>query len=171
MHGKLDQNALNAALQHVVARHEILRTSFTFADVGANAWLSEHNVTVPIEEYYCHSADHADDPTLYTLLQELTNQPFDLSQLPLIRVSLVHVGENESVLLFVMHHIISDQWSCAVLGRELAAAYANAVAGEEPQLPELHLQYADFAAWQRQWFTGTRREQQLTYWRQQLTGL
>ncbi|MEQ8690369.1 MAG: amino acid adenylation domain-containing protein [Pseudomonadales bacterium] len=171
MKGKLDKNALRVALQHVIARHEILRTRFELADAGASAWLEETDVTVPIEEVDCFAADQSDGRSLEATLQKLTNQPFDLSHLPLMRVSLVQVAENEAILLWVMHHIISDQWSCAVLGRELAASYAAAVTGKSPQLPELELQYADFAAWQRQWFTGARREQQLAYWQQQLAGL
>ena len=89
---------------------------------------------------------------------------------PLVRVQLLRLGEAEHVLLFTLHHIISDGWSTGILVREVAALYEAYREGRESPLPELALQYADYAVWQREWLQGEVLEQQLAYWRQQLGG-
>src|SRR5207302_8497473 len=86
------------------------------------------------------------------------------------RVSLLRLSEGEHVLLLTLHHIISDDWSMQVLFQELSALYAAYVAGLPSPLPQLPIQYADFALWQRQWLQGEVLEGQLAYWQQQLAG-
>jgi amino acid adenylation domain-containing protein len=99
-----------------------------------------------------------------------SQQRFDLTQAPLIRVRLLRLAETEHVLLVTMHHIVADGWSLGVFWHELAALY-NAYAGGNPvPLPALPIQYADFAAWQREWLQGEVLEAQLAYWKQQLAG-
>src|ERR1051326_9231687 len=96
--------------------------------------------------------------------------PFNLARGPLLRVTLLRLGEEEHVLLLTMHHIVSDGWSMSVLVREVAALYEAYSRGEESPLEELPIQYADFAVWQREWLSGEVLEKQLGYWRGQLAG-
>ncbi|WP_315888776.1 condensation domain-containing protein, partial [Streptomyces sp. P17] len=98
-------------------------------------------------------------------------KPFDLAADALLRVCLVRVSDEDHVLVLAMHHIVSDGWSIGVLTRELGELYAAAVQGRDAKLPELPVQYADFAIWQRQWLQGDVLERQLGYWRDQLAGL
>jgi hypothetical protein len=102
------------------------------------------------------------------LIGEEVETHFDLSRGPLLRVLLLHLGEEEYVMLLTMHHIVSDGWSLGVLVRELSTLYEAFSRGESLQLPDLPIQYADFAAWQRNWLQGDVLEAQLEYWKQQL---
>src|SRR5262249_16779744 len=99
---------------------------------------------------------------------------FNLSKGPLIRVKVLKFDEEEHVVLFTMHHIVSDGWSMGILIREVGALYRSynlGSAGESSPLEELEIQYADFAVWQRQWLKGKVLEDKLEYWRKQLTGI
>jgi hypothetical protein len=105
------------------------------------------------------------------LAQEKAQTPFDLAQGPLLRLSLLQLGEQEHVLLLVMHHIISDGWSLGVLMHEVAVLYQAYSEGKPGSLPALAIQYADYAAWQREWLTEEVLAEQLEYWRGQLAGV
>ena len=96
---------------------------------------------------------------------------FDLSRGPLLRVKVLKLEEEEHVVLFTMHHIVSDGWSMGILIREVGALYQAYSAGEESPLEELPIQYADFAVWQREWLQGEALEAELEYWRKQLEGM
>src|SRR5207244_9336218 len=96
--------------------------------------------------------------------------PFDLGRGPLLRGKLLRLGEEEHVLLLSMHHIVSDGWSVGVLVRELGVLYEAYAGGKESPLPELPIQYADYAEWQRENLQGEVLEEQLGYWRKQLGG-
>ena len=102
--------------------------------------------------------------------EQEAHRPFDLEQGPLLRAMLLRVSEQEHVLVLVMHHIVSDGWSMGVLVREVAALYEAFSQGRPSPLPELAVQYADYAVWQREWLKGEVLEAQLAYWRQQLAG-
>ncbi|HEX6289615.1 MAG TPA: amino acid adenylation domain-containing protein, partial [Herpetosiphonaceae bacterium] len=104
------------------------------------------------------------------LAQAEARQPFDLARGPLLRARLLRLEPTEHILVLAIHHSISDGWSMGVLFDELATGYAAARSGERAELPDLPIQYADFAAWQRQWLQGEVLDQQLAYWRQQLGG-
>jgi amino acid adenylation domain-containing protein len=104
------------------------------------------------------------------LAAEESARPFDLSRGPLLRIRLLKLGPQHYVVLSTVHHIISDGWSMGVLVRELAALYAAFVEGQPSPLPELPLQYADFAAWQQEWLRGKVLEDHFDYWKQQLDG-
>jgi hypothetical protein len=95
---------------------------------------------------------------------------FDLANEPLVRVHLWRVSSQSHVLLINMHHIVSDGWSMGIFTQELSALYKAFLSGEPSPLPELPIQYTDFAVWQRQWLTGEVLEKQLDYWKQQLAG-
>lgn len=168
--GSLDLIALERSLNEIVRRHEILRTTFTSVE-GEPVQQIVSSCTLPLKEIDLESLPESKrEEELQQLIQLEAWQPFDLSREPLLRVSLVKLAPGDRVLLLTMHHIISDAWSIEVFVREAAILY-EAFAAEKPSpLPELPIQYADFALWQRQWLQGKVLETQLNYWKQQLEG-
>ena len=104
------------------------------------------------------------------MASEEAKRPFDLAQGPLFRASLLRLAEDDHVLLLTMHHIVSDGWSMGIFTRELTALYEAFSEGKPSPLPELPIQYADFAVWQREWLQGEVLEKQLSYWRERLGG-
>lgn len=161
--GKLDPEILEASLQALVNRHEGLRTGFPevkgrpIQQIQASA-----TVKLPISEVL--------ETEVSSLLQQQAKQPFNLSQAPLLRVHLFRLEDHHHCLSIVLHHIISDGWSVGVMVRELAALYEALAAGKVPNLGELPIQYADFAAWQRQQLQTEGLTRELDYWKQQLQG-
>ena len=109
-------------------------------------------------------------PAARRLAAAEARRPFDLLRGPLLRATLARLHEGEHVLLLTVHHIVADGWSLGILLRELESLYGGYVEGRLPSLPDLPLQYADFAVWQRRWLQGTVLEGQLRYWREQLAG-
>src|SRR5262249_16377522 len=107
---------------------------------------------------------------LYEFLGEESRRPFDLTEGPMFRATLVKIGVNEHVLVLVMHHIVTDEWSMVVLLEELSQLYAARIKGENSPLEDLKIQYADFALWQRSWLSGAVLEKQLDYWKKRLGG-
>jgi amino acid adenylation domain-containing protein len=107
---------------------------------------------------------------LSRLVTEEAHLPFDLAAGPLLRTTAVRLGDEETAVLFTLHHVVSDGWSMGVLVRELSALYAAFAEGREPELAPLPVQYADYAAWQRAWLQGEVLERQLAYWRGRLQG-
>ena len=104
------------------------------------------------------------------LVGEESRYSFDLKQGPLLRMNLLRLGEQDHVLILVMHHIISDGWSMGILVREMAILYEAFLRGDTSPLPELPIQYADYSVWQRQWLQGEVLQQQLSYWKRKLEG-
>jgi amino acid adenylation domain-containing protein len=166
--GSLDAAALERTLAEVVRRHETLRTVFRAVDGGAVAEiLPAGPVAIPVAEL--EGLPEAErEAAVARRVDEEAARPFDLARGPLLRASLLRLGGEEHVLLFTMHHIVSDGWSMGVLTREVSALYAAYTEGGESPLPELPVQYADFAAWQRAWLQGETLERQLAYWRERL---
>jgi len=170
MEGVLDEAALEASLRALVLRHESLRTHFvTVGEQGQQVIDDGADVTLRravLDEVACRDGE--------SLLQGFARQelqrPFDLSQAPLFRASLLRVGEKEHGLVLSMHHIISDGWSLGVIMRELASLYGAFSRGQDASLAPLTVQYADYALWQRTWFEGAALERQLAYWKNQLDG-
>src|SRR5919199_263585 len=168
--GSLHVAALQQSLNEIVQRHEALRT--TFAMVNGEPI----QVIAPVLALTLPSVDLRELPqaqqeaSVERLATEEAMRPFDLAQGPLLRATLLQLGQAEHVLLLVMHHIVSDGWSMGVLIRELAALYEAFSTGKPSPLPELPIQYADFAHWQRQWLQGEVLAAQLSYWQQQLAG-
>ncbi|HSD45774.1 MAG TPA: amino acid adenylation domain-containing protein, partial [Pyrinomonadaceae bacterium] len=160
--GSLDRIALEKALNEIVRRHEILRTSFAVCDgVPVQVIAPEYSVSLPSEPA----------TSIESVFAEEARYAFDLSKLPLVRFRLVQLSETEHALLLTMHHVISDGWSLGVITHELASLYQAFVNDEPSPLAELPVQYADFAHWQRQWLTGEVLDNQLAYWKKQLSGL
>ncbi|HEV2765327.1 MAG TPA: condensation domain-containing protein, partial [Pyrinomonadaceae bacterium] len=166
--GRLDVGALERTLSEVVRRHEVLRTTFAQVE-GRPAQVIHEARPVTLEPLDISGAAEPRQE-LAELMREGARHQFDLAQGPLLHVSLLRLAEEEHVALLTMHHIVSDGWSMGVLVREVAALYSAYVRGEESPLPELPVQYADFAVWQREWMRGEVLEKELAYWRRQLGG-
>src|SRR4051794_26223506 len=170
LRGPLDRAALARALDGIVARHEVLRT--TFAEVDG---VPEQRIA-PAAASGFHLVEHdlsgqADaEAELARLGFQEARARFDLERGPLVRGRLIRLDADDHVLLVTMHHIASDGWSTGVLFGELSALYAAHAHGAEANLPELPAQYADFAVWQRRWVEGDVLRQQADYWTRTLGG-
>ena len=166
--GALDIEALERTLTEIVRRHEVLRT--TFASEDGRPVQVIHPVApvkLPLIELSHLPAEEREEKVRQSAQAEAA-QPFDLSHGPLWRAQLLRLSESEHVVLFTMHHIVSDGWSIAVLIKEVVVLYSAFSAGAPSPLEELTIQYADFAVWQREYLQGERLEEQLAYWRRQL---
>jgi amino acid adenylation domain-containing protein len=165
---------LGAVLGAVVRRHEALRTTFREVagrpvQVIAPAAAAADRRLPLVDLSALPAVERAAEAR--QLAGEEVRRPFDLRRGPLLRATLLRLVRAEQVLLLGMHHIVSDGWSMGVLVREITALYAAAVAGSPPPLPELPIQYADYAVWQRQRLQGEVLEAQLAYWRRRLAGV
>jgi amino acid adenylation domain-containing protein/non-ribosomal peptide synthase protein (TIGR01720 family) len=167
--GVLKHEALQKSLDEIIRRHEILRTRFATVE-GRARQVVEKREALPIDHYDLSA--HV-DPTgeLRRRLSEQAQLPFRLDRWPLLRVVLYRLAAEEHVLLVVMHHIVSDGWSMQVLIQELGTLYTAFAKGESSPLPELPVQYGDYAMWQREWLRGDVLEEQLEYWGKQLGGI
>jgi len=166
--GQLDVRALKAALDEIVDRHQILRTTFDMVG-GKPAQMITQMAIMDLTLVNLGELNKA-DVNLAALMQEQTRQRFDLRTGPLIRAILFQLAPDQHVLLIVMHHIISDAWSLAIFTKELTALYEAFAQGRPSPLIRLTTQYADFTAWERSWLDG-RLERQSKYWQRQLEGL
>jgi len=165
LRGPLNLPALEAALNHIIARHESLRTVFPLENDGPVARiLPELWVDIPLYE-----AQDLDAARAFAEL--LARQPFRLSRAPLLRAQCYRLYQEHHVLAFSLHHIIADGWSLGVMIRELAEFYRMELEDADPQVPELDIQYADFAVWQRKRLQSDGLEADLAYWRERLAGL
>ncbi len=161
---------LEAALNEIVARHEALRTVFSVQD-GQPVQLILPELTIPLRAVDLTSIPAADrEHEARRLAQEEARTPFNLSEGPLVRAQVLKLDTHDNVLLLTLHHIVGDGWSMNLLFEELTAAYAALAAGRSPVLPELPIQYADFAVWQRNRLRGAVLDEQIAYWEQQLAG-
>ena len=170
LQGALHVEALERSFTEIVRRHEALRTTFEAGEgIPTQKILPPRSVTIPLTDLQDFRAE-----ALQAKIQRLADEEslfhFDLARGPLLRSRLLRVNEQEHVLLVTMHHIISDGWSLGIFIRELAALYEAFSRGRAAALPELPIQYADFACWQREWLSGETREKLLNYWETQLTG-
>jgi hypothetical protein len=104
------------------------------------------------------------------VVKEEGRKPFDLSKAPLFRVAMIHLGTREHKLLLTIHHIIADEWSMELVHDEITQLHEAFSYGRPSPLAELPIQYADFAAWQRDWLTGDALERQESYWKKELAG-
>ncbi|MDF5730971.1 MAG: condensation domain-containing protein, partial [Rhizonema sp. PD38] len=162
--------ALEYSLNHIISRHEVLRTNFVAVD-GQPMQVIASGVTItPKVIDLQHLELKERDSACRQLRIEEVAQPFDLETDPLVRAILFQLEPTEHILLLVMHHMVSDWWSMGVLVNELAAVYQAKCNNQPIALPELPVQYADFAHWQQQWLQQEVLTKQLTYWKEQLAG-
>jgi amino acid adenylation domain-containing protein len=168
--GRLDVKGLEQALNEIVQRHEVLRTTFQMIDAQPMQVISPRGaLALPLVDL-THLPPPAREAEAHHLALENLNQPFDLVNGPLLRARLLRMKVEDHVLLLTMHHIISDGWSISVLVNELAALYNSFSLGVPSTLPDLPIQYADYAQWQRSWLTGKVFNAQLDYWKKRLEG-
>ncbi|MFP2924380.1 condensation domain-containing protein [Pyxidicoccus sp. 3LG] len=166
--GTMDVEALRAALQALVDRHDSLRTTFT-EEGGRPVQKVAPALKLELPLVDLRGREDA-QAEVFQQLSEEARRPFDLTRGPLIRSTLYRLEDNEYLLLFSKHHILSDGWSEGVLTREVGLLYTAFATGTTPALPPLKAQYPDFAAWQRGWLTGRELETRLGYWRVALAG-
>ncbi len=176
--GPLDVAALQGSLNAVVERHEALRTTFILqGEQPVQVIAPALTVPLPIVDLRDQPAA-AQERRVQELALAAAQQPFDLERGPLLRATLLRRTDEDHVLLLMMHHIVADGWSIAVLIREVATyypAYRGAGGKGEgtsplPPLPPLPVQFADYALWQRQWLQGETLEHQRAYWKERLSG-
>jgi len=171
LHGRLDSTALRRGLDRIVERHEVLRTGFELVDgeVMQRIFTKEESRFALVG---CDLSGVEDgEAELERWIGEEARGSFDLERGPLIRGRLIRLSENEHVLLITMHHIVSDGWSMGVLFNELSMLYGAIVGGGEgDRLPELSVQYADYAVWQRKWIESETVREQAEYWKRRLSG-
>jgi amino acid adenylation domain-containing protein len=171
MEGQINVNALEQSVTEIIRRHEVLRTSFS-SDGNVPMQLVHPPNPFPVRPLDLTSLPpEARESELQRLAGEEASQPFDLARGPLLRATLVKMETRKHALLLTMHHIASDGWSMSVLHQELSVLY-EAFSNDRPSpLPDLPIQYADYAVWQHRSLQGERLGSQLKYWRGQLSGL
>ncbi|HLO87426.1 MAG TPA: amino acid adenylation domain-containing protein [Nostocaceae cyanobacterium] len=169
--GKLNVEALEKSINEIIRRHEVLRTSFLLENGQLlQVVVPQLQLKIPIIDLQ-KFPKFARDTEIQRLSIEEYQKPFDLTKSPLLRCTLLHLSAEEYILLFTIHHIVFDGWSIGILIQELSILYTAFIAGQLSLLPDLPIQYADFAAWQRQYLQDENLENLLTYWKQQLTNL
>jgi amino acid adenylation domain-containing protein len=168
--GSLDVPVFKRCLNEIYQRHEALRTTFQDTEEGAEQIIAPAGDMPMAVMDLSAEPENERESTLERIILDDVRQPFDLAQGPLVRVKLVRMGEAEHVFSMTMHHIVSDGWSKRVFLSELSALYGALAAGKPSPLPELPLQYADYAVWQRRWLQGEVLQRHLDYWKRQLGG-
>ncbi|MBZ4422888.1 non-ribosomal peptide synthase/polyketide synthase [Myxococcus sp. RHST-1-4] len=171
MEGTLDVGALERAFAELVRRHQSLRTTFQAREAGPVQVIAPEWTSRLERESLGHLPEPEREAEAPRLAREEARRPFDLSSGPLLRARLLSLSERSHLLLVTMHHIISDGWSTGVLIREVATLYEAFASGRPSPLPELPIQYADYAEWQREWLQGEVLERQLSWWKQRLEGI
>jgi hypothetical protein len=160
LRGVLNHERLEQSLNQLLLRHEVLRSSFREVDGQPVQQVSEAlTLELPLLDVSGSEAER--------IAAEEVLQPFDLEQAPLLRARLLRRTEDNHLLLLTLHHAVCDGWSLGVLLKEVAAYYEH---GPDAELPALPVQYADYAAWQREWLQGAVLDAQLSYWRERLQG-
>src|SRR5215217_7252613 len=171
LRGQLDVQALTKTLSEITRRHEVLRTTFR-AEAGEPVQVihGPEAFAIPVTDVGSLEPEIR-EAEVRRRAKLAAGEPFVLSEGPLIRAELLRLAGDEHVLLCTMHHIISDGWSMGVLVNEVAALYEAYTTGASSPLPELPIQYADYAAWQREWLQGEVLARQLAYWKEELDGV
>ena len=166
--GRLAVRAMELSLEEIQQRHEILRARFRLTEQGPEQCiLPVQPVSLPVRDI---SAEQDAEAKALEIVRHDSRRPFNLEQDPMLRATLLKLGNDDHVLLLTVHHIVFDGWSRSVLIRELSTLYKAYSEGKSSPLPDLPLQYTDFAAWQRKYLSGEVLDRQLSYWKQQLAG-
>jgi amino acid adenylation domain-containing protein/FkbM family methyltransferase len=169
--GRYDATAMRRALQELVRRHDVLRTAFTQEEGRPLQVVAPAiDVTLPELDLSSSAAGRERDRAWADVVREVGRKPFDLSQAPLFRATMVHMSAQEHRLLLAIHHIVADEWSMEVVQQEIRQLYGAFTRGRQSPLPALPIQYADFASWQRQWSRGEALQQEFAYWKSELAG-
>jgi surfactin family lipopeptide synthetase A len=168
--GDLDVPALQEAFNGVVQRHEILRTTFSSKDGVLQQIVSPSlQLQLPVLDL-SRSSGGGPEQEVTRIIDTEIRRPFDLAQGPLIRLLLLRLSDTQHILVFNIHHIIADGWSCEILARELASFYSARTTGHASPQPPLPVQFADYAVWERKQLQTGNLQAQLDYWKQNLSG-
>ena len=167
MRGALDIASLERSFNALIARHDTLRTDFQQVD-GQVRQVVRGEASLHLEVDTVQAPAHDQEALIRAFVERENAQPFDLDNGPLLRVRLLALSEQDHVLVLTQHHIVSDGWSMQVMVRELVELYAHYSQGAPLQLPELSIQYADYAIWQRHWMEAGEQARQLGYWKAHL---
>ena len=169
--GDFNVTALEKSFNEIIRRHEILRTGFPSIDgTPAQVIAPALTLTLPLLDLSGLPEDER-EVEVRRLAEEESHRPFVLAEAPLLRASVIRLGEREHVVLVTMHHIVSDGWSLDIFTREMSILYEAFRAEKASPLPELPLQFSDFARWQRQFLREEVLESQLSYWKSKLAGI
>ncbi|MCR8656495.1 non-ribosomal peptide synthetase/MFS transporter [Paenibacillus endoradicis] len=161
--GKLDVTSLHKTLNEIIKRHEIMRAVISYEnDDYVQIIRPEFTIDLPVIELI-------DENKVFERMEKEATAPYDFLNGPLVKATLFRLDPEKHVLVWMTHHLIYDGWSADVFDEELPAIYRSFVLEEPLVLPELPIQYPDFAVWQRQWMTGTEYDNQLSYWKKKLT--
>ncbi|HYL98720.1 MAG TPA: condensation domain-containing protein, partial [Blastocatellia bacterium] len=168
--GKVCIEAVGQTMAEITRRHEALRTTFSTSSEGLTQTIAlPSSMPLPVVDLLGLSQSERDSQSK-RIAEEEGGRTFDLCRGPLARARVVKTAADSHALLLTLHHIVSDGWSVGVLNRELGIIYGDFRRGAVDSLPDLSIQYADFAAWQRRWLSGPTLERQLAYWKEQLAG-
>jgi amino acid adenylation domain-containing protein/FkbM family methyltransferase len=168
--GDLDIGALRRGFTEIARRHATLRTVFARPDGTPRQVVAPAApVPLPVLDLSALPAPRREEEAARLVAAEV-GRPFDLEHGPVLRLHLLRNGRNDHTLISVVHHIASDGWSMGILVRESAALYQAFAQGDPSPLPELPVQYVDYALWQRSWLTGPVLQEQLDFWRNALAG-
>ena len=170
--GVLDVKALEQSINQIIDRHEVLRTVFEAVDgQPVQKILPAMAIELPVVDLTCAGSDPTQESELRRIARDVAGQSYDLARGPLLRTVLLQLADDEHVLLLAIHHVVFDGWSIGIFVRELSQIYNSLKNGRFSQLPKLHIQYADFAVWQRSRLDGRNLETTLAYWKSQLDKL
>jgi amino acid adenylation domain-containing protein len=168
---RIEPLVFQRALNEIIRRHESLRTTFgTFGDEPVQIIAPELQLGLPVIDL-SHRPKPEREMEAVRLSTEESRHPFDLSVGPLIRTTLICLDREDWVFLLTIHHIVTDGWSMGIFFKELSDIYAAFATGRPSTLPELPIQYGDYAMWQRRWLHGEVLARQLAYWTDRLTGI
>jgi amino acid adenylation domain-containing protein len=170
LQGDLNKTALTQSLQEIMRRHEVLRTTFSMQN-GIPIQVIHHATpfTLRTIDLRCYP-EHTREWEAKKLLNQESAMSFDLSQGPLVRVSLIELSDRTYILCLIAHHIVFDAWSSGIFLKELSVVYGAFSNNTQLSLNALPIQYADFAVWQRHLMQGEAMQEQLTYWKKHLEG-
>jgi len=167
LRGTLDVPALQQALQAIVDRHDSLRTIFSVVDGEPMQVVEDLTLEAPVIDLSTMIDENRRDAEALRILEHDARRPFELSTGPLIRAIIVRLRPDEHILLVTMHHVVTDGWSIGLFHRELSSLYKAFASHSPSPLPDLPIQYIDYAMYQREWFEGKVYESQLAYWKKQ----
>ena len=170
IHGPLDAALLRGSFEEILRRHEVLRARFVEHSGEPTVEIAPETTVELSEIDLSVEAPAGSEEAVRAVAAKMVARPFDLERGPLLRASLMRLGEAHFVLLTVVHHIAFDGWSSGILFREMHETYAALARQERPELAPLTLQYTDYAVWQRDMLQGLRRERLTNFWREQLRG-
>jgi amino acid adenylation domain-containing protein len=170
LRGPLQIVPLEQSINTIIQRHESLRTTFSVTEGQPFQIIHPYQPWMLSVVDLSHLTGSRQEAEVQVRIQQESQKPFDLTRESLFRAQLLKLSDVEHVFVMSMHHIISDAWSFGIFARELALLYSAFIKNEDPSLPELAIQYADYAIWQQKWLRSEVEDTQLAYWKEQLAG-